>query len=73
MSKKSLSIIFLFIAPGQEFNGSYCLLFLALLGSSLFRLEIPFLDGAALTWARNIERCGRQPFCVFLGGLEGKK
>ena len=34
MRKKRLLIIFLFIAPGLEFYGSYCLFFLALLGSS---------------------------------------
>ena len=42
------------------------MLFLALLRSFLFLLEIPFLDGVALTWARSVERCGRQPLCVFL-------
>ena len=62
--KKSQLIIFLLIAPGQELYGSYCLLFLELLGSFLFRLEIPLLDGVALTWARSVEKCGRQPLCV---------
>ena len=42
VGKKSQLIIFLCIAPGQEFYRSYCLPFLELLGSFLFRLEIPF-------------------------------
>ena len=71
--KKSQLIIFLFIAPGQELYGSYCLLFLELLGSFLFRLEIPLLDGVALTWARSVERCGRQPLCVFFGRFGRKE
>ncbi|RVX18032.1 putative ribonuclease H protein [Vitis vinifera] len=70
--KKSQLIIFLFNAPGQECYGSYCLLFLVLLGSFLFRLEIPLVVGVALTWARSAERCGRQPLCVFFGRF-GKK
>ena len=43
------------------------------LGPSFFWLEIPFLDGVALTWARRVERCGRHPSVSFLGGLEGEK
>ena len=39
----------------------------------LFRLEIPFLDGVALTWARSVERCGRQPLCLFFGRFGRKE
>ncbi|RVW35135.1 hypothetical protein CK203_085898 [Vitis vinifera] len=61
--KKSQLIIFLFIAPGQELYESYCLLFLELLGSFLFRLEIPLLDGVVLTWARSVERLKNSFVC----------
>ncbi|RVW75414.1 putative ribonuclease H protein [Vitis vinifera] len=48
--KRSLLIIFLYIAPGQELYGSYCSPSLECFGSSHLRLEIPLLNGGALCW-----------------------
>ncbi|RVW58897.1 putative mitochondrial protein [Vitis vinifera] len=71
--KRSLLIIFLYIAPGQELYGSFCSPFLECFGSSHLRLEIPLLNGGALCWARSIERCGRQPRCASFGRFGWKE
>ena len=64
--KKSQLIIFLFSAPGQECYGSYCLLFLALLGSFLFLVRDTLLGWCGFNLGKKRRKVWKAtPLCIF--------